>query len=139
MRSSSAGSFRARRVGPVVAALLAACLASCAVMERENRRTLNSLDEHWSPSSEAGRWAAAPVALPAALVGLVVDGLIVNPAVVVDDAWADTVDWLWTPKGESRFRRAVMLPLAALATPFVYVGDWIRRGFFAGPRDEAEA
>ena len=130
--------MRARRVGPVVAVLLAACLAGCAVMERENCRTLNALDESWTPSSTAGRWAAAPAAFPVALVGLVVDALIVNPAVVVDDAWEDTVDWLWTPKGESRFRRAVMLPLAALATPFVYVGDWIGRGLFAGPRAEAE-
>lgn len=137
MRSSSAGSSRARRVGPVVAALLAACLASCAVMERENRQTLNSMDERWAPTTTAGRWAAAPAAFPAAIVGLLVDALVVNPSLAFDDAWVDTVDWLWTPDpDESRFRRAIIVPLAAVATPFVYLGDWIRLGFFAKTRFE---
>ena len=112
--------------------LLAALIPGCAVMQEKNRRTLNAMDENWTPSSTPGRWAASPVAFPASLVGLTVDALIVNPALVFDDAWDDTVEWLWTPTlDESRFRRAVILPLAAIATPFVYIGDWVRLGFFA--------
>jgi hypothetical protein len=114
--------------------LLASLAPGCAVMSSTNRRTLNAMDENWSPETTTGRWACAPLAFPAALVGLLVDALFVNPALAVDDAWNDTVDWLWTPDpDESRFRRAVILPLAALATPFVYVGDWIRLGFFMKP------
>ncbi len=82
---------------------------------------------------------AAPVALPAALVGLTADAFIVQPATVFDDAWRDTVEWLWTPApDESRFRRAVLLPVVTLATPLVYVADWIRLAFFAVPPRDAE-
>ncbi|HZL99099.1 MAG TPA: hypothetical protein VFD43_02510 [Planctomycetota bacterium] len=122
----------------LVLVLTAASLAAgCAVLEPANRRTLNAMDERWSPPTTAGRWAAALVAFPAAVVGLLVDALFVNPALAFDDAWDDTVEWLWTPDpDESRFRRAVILPLAAIATPFVYVGDWIRHGFFTKTRFE---
>jgi hypothetical protein len=116
--------------------LLLACalLAGCAVSEKENRRTLNAMDRNLTPASTAGRWAVAPVALPAALVGLAADALIVHPSTVFDDAWRDTVKWLWTPDpSESRFRRAVLLPLIVLATPFVYVGDWLRRATIDPP------
>jgi len=129
----------AARAHLVVALLLVSIVAGCAIMEPANRRTLNALDEGWAPSSTAGRCAAAPVAFPAAAVGLLVDALFVNPALAVDDAWDDTVEWLWTPDpDESRFRRAVILPLAALATPFVWLGDWVRLGFFAQTRFEPE-
>ena len=122
----------------VVVLAAAAWSSGCAVMEPGNRRTLNALDERWAPPTPAGRWAAAPVAFPAAVVGLLADALVVNPALAVDDAWSDTVEWLWTPDpDESRFRRALIVPAAALATPFVYVGDWIRLGFFLAPRLEA--
>ena len=130
--------MRAARAMLVVVLAAASLSSGCAVLERGNRRTLNALDERWSPPTTAGRWAAAPVAFPAAVVGLLVDALFVNPALAVDDAWSDTVDWLWTPDpDESRFRRAVIVPVAALATPIVYVGDWIRLGFFLPPRLEA--
>ncbi|MGH7336898.1 MAG: hypothetical protein ACREI7_04915 [Myxococcota bacterium] len=115
-------------------ALLITCLlaSGCAVTEARNRHTLNALDERLAPSSSAGRWAAAPVALPTALMGLTADALVVHPVTVVDDAWRDTREWLWTPDpSESRFRRAVLFPLTVVATPFVYVGDWLMRAAFA--------
>ena len=125
---------------PVLAPLLLllALLSACSMKEKENRLTLNALDASFAPSSEGARWALAPVALPAGLVALAVDAVVVHPATVVDDAWGDTVEWLWTPKpDESRFRRAVLLPLSALATPLVWVGDWLGRSVFAiEPREE---
>ncbi|HTE06719.1 MAG TPA: hypothetical protein VK824_11020 [Planctomycetota bacterium] len=106
-------------------------LTACAVADKRNRLTLNAMDEHLAPESAAGRWAAAPVAFPAALLGLAMDALVVHPASVLDDAWRDTQDWLWTPRpSESRFRRAVLLPLVVLATPLVYAGDWLRHALF---------
>ncbi len=126
--------------GVLLVVLLLGC-AGCAISEKENRRTLNALDARVIPEGEAARWALAPVALPAGLVAAAVDMVVVHPATVFDDAWGDTRAWLWTSRGESRFRRAVMLPLVTIATPFVYVGDWLGRAIFAiDPReDEAEA
>jgi hypothetical protein len=125
-----------------IGSLLIVCLlaAGCAVSQRENRRALNALDDHLAPSTTAGRWAAAPAAFPAALVGLTADAVLVHPATVFDDAWRDTRKWLWTPdSSESRFRRAVLFPLTVLATPFVYSGDWLARAAFPiGPnRDDS--
>lgn len=112
------------------AALVALALSGCAVFERENRRTLNALDAHATPASAGARWVIAPLALPASLVVAVGDMLIVHPVCSIDDAWADTVDALWTSHGETKFRRAVMLPLAALATPVVFTGDLLARSLF---------
>ena len=116
----------------VLMLLLLLC-AGCAVFNKDNRRTLNALDEHVAPESTAARWALAPVGLPVGLVAGVLDMVIVHPATVFDDAWGDTKQLLWTPRDESRFRRAIMLPLATIATPFVYLGDWLGRALFDIP------
>jgi hypothetical protein len=134
-----------RRTSTLVALVLAPCLActvACAIGERENRRVLNALDARAAPATDGGRWALAPLALPAGLLAGLADMLVVHPSTVFDDAWRDTVDLLWTSREESRFRRALFVPLAALATPFVYVGDWLGRAVLAIPphdADEAEA
>jgi hypothetical protein len=109
-------------------------LAGCAVGEKQNRLTVNALDARFTPDSEGARWALAPVAVPVGLVALASDAVIVHPATVIDDAWRDTVRWLWTPDpNESHFRRALIVPLAALGTPFVWLGDWLGRSMFAFP------
>ena len=117
-----------------------ALLGSCAVFEEENRTTLNAMDAHLTPDSNAARWAVAPLAVPVGLVGAAADIAVVHPVQVIDDAWGDTVELLWTPRGESRFRRAVMLPLVTVATPIVFVSDWLWRAAFAvSPREEEES
>ena len=127
-----------------VRAALVACVllmgAGCAFFDRENRRTLNAMDAYLIPESGAARWALAPMALPAGLVGFTADVLVVHPATTLDDAWGDTVEWLWTPREhETSFRRAVMTPLAAVATPFVFTGDWLWRSvFLVQPRAEED-
>ena len=119
-----------------LAALAALVVSGCAVSERENRRTLNALDAHATPASEAARWAISPLALPVSLVAVLGDIVIVHPVCSIDDAWADTVDALWTSHGETKFRRAVMLPLATLATPLVFTGDLGARALFPiGPNE----
>ncbi len=114
-------------------AVLAWVSVGCAVFLPENRRTLNALDEHIAPTSTAGRWAAAPVTFPAGVVAFVLDVVVVHPATVIDDAWGDTVELLWEPRAETRFRRAVLLPLVTLATPLVFVGDFLGRAALAIP------
>lgn len=120
-------------------ALALTLLCSCAVMAEENRRALNALDASIAPTTTSGRWALSPIALPTGIVTLVVDAVLVHPSTVWDDAWGDTVELLWTPRDESRLRRALLLPLVTLATPFVYVGDGLGRAIFAiPPREESE-
>lgn len=113
--------------------------ASCATSVADNRRTLNLLDAHVAPESATLRWVALPVTFPTGVLGLVTDAVIVHPCCVIDDAWGDTVEWLWDPRDESRFRRAVMVPLRALATPFVFAGDWLTRAMFAVPPRKEKA
>lgn len=67
------------------------------------------------------------MAIPVGFGALLGDSLVVNPAFAIDDAWLDTVDVLWTPDDESPLRRALFTPLAALATPLVFAGDWLGR------------
>lgn len=110
--------------------------AGCAVFNEDNRRTLNALDRNFTPESTAARWALAPVGFPTAIVAGVLDMVIVHPSTVFDDAWGDTVQLLWTPSDESRFRRAIILPLVTIATPFVYIGDWLGRAVFDLPPRE---
>ena len=108
--------------------------SSCAVFESDNRRMLNLLDEHLTPSDPAAKWALAPIALPTGLAVASVDAAIVHPITVFDDAWGDTTELLWSPGvDESRFRRAVFTPLAAIATPAVFLGDWLGRSLFLIP------
>jgi hypothetical protein len=132
---------RMSTIAPLIPLILGLCLtwtAACAIGERENRRVLNALDARAAPATVGGRWALSPVALPAGLVAALADMLVVHPATVFDDAWRDTVDLLWTSREESRFRRALFVPLAALATPFVYVGDWLGRAVLAIPPHDAD-
>ena len=113
--------------------LLLAFTASCAIEAHDNRRTLNALDLHDTPNSATARWIVAPVALPVAAIGLAADAVVVHPCCVFDDAWGDTVEWLWESNGESRFRRAVITPLRVVATPIVFLGDWLGRATFDIP------
>jgi hypothetical protein len=121
---AAAGSF---------AGLLAACTAV-----RDGRRTLDWLDANLTPSSPAARGVLLPVAIPVGVVGLLTDVLLVNPVLAIDDAWGDTTDLLWTSQEESTLRRVLFTPLAAVATPFVFAGDWLGRSLLPlPPRREA--
>lgn len=101
--------------------------------DRDNRRSLNLLDENLVPESTAGKVALAPVALPVGTAAFVADLMLVHPACTIDDAWLDTVDLLWTSREESTLRRVLFMPLAAAATPLVFVGDWAGRWLFPIP------
>lgn len=113
------------------ALLLVVCaLASCAIANPDRRRLLNALDEHAAPSTETGRWLAAPVALPVGVVAGVADAVVVHPLSQIDDAWRDTSDILWEFDHDSNFRTVLLTPLSALATPVVFGVDWIVRSVF---------
>ena len=78
-----------------------------------------------------------PLAIPVGVGGLVTDAVLVNPVLCIDDAWGDTVELLWSSEDESNMRRALFAPLAAVATPFVFAGDWFWRSLWPiEPRQE---
>lgn len=102
-------------------------LAACAPMRPENRYALTELNEHLVPESTAGRWALSPVAMPVGLVTYFVDGLLIHPFFVWDDAWTETRNVVWDTSGESRFRRALTFPVRIAGTPLVWTLDLLRR------------
>ncbi len=102
-------------------------LVSCAVAREDNRRTLNLLDETMTPDSTGAKVALAPLALPVGVVAVALDAAVVHPVAVIDDAWGDTSELLWERGEETPLRRAVITPFMAVATPFVFVGDWAWR------------
>lgn len=110
--------------------MLTCSLAGCAFLDEDNRRTLNYLDAHAAPESAAARWALSPVALPIALGAGALDAAVVHPATQLDDAWRDTVDLLWDYEQDSSFRAVLLTPLAVMATPPVFCGDWLLRAVF---------
>lgn len=109
---------------------LAWLCSGCAIWDPDRRHLLGAMDEHLAPESEGARWALAPVGLPAGVAALVVDGVIVHPATQFDDAWYDTQNLLWEREDETPLRAAVMTPVAAVATPFVYTAAWVWRAIF---------
>ena len=125
---------RSRRALALLALLPS--LAACAVFERDNRVVLNSLDEHVAPSSDVGRWLLAPVALPVGAAAVTVDAVVVRPVTQLDDAWGDTVELLWEPGDQTPFRRVIVAPVMAVATPFVFAADWLARALFMVPDRE---
>ena len=119
---------------PVALTVIALAATGCAFSDSDNRRALNLLDEHLTPESTGAKWALAPLTLPAGLVAGTIDAALVHPVTAIDDAWGDTTELLWSPdEDESKFRRAMFTPVAALATPAVFAGDWLFRSLFAIP------
>lgn len=107
--------------------VLTLTLAGCAPLHPDYRYGLSWLDEHLVPESTAGRWALAPAALPVGLATYCVDGLLIRPFVVWDDAWTDTRDVLWDTRNDSSFRRAVSFPFRVAGTPVVWMLDFVAR------------
>jgi hypothetical protein len=131
-------SWRLRHAARSLVLLLA---GACSMTERDNRRTLELLDRELTPPSTAGRVALAPLALPIGICAFAADLAVVHPIATIDDAWLDTRDLLWTPSHESPLRKVLFVPFAALATPFVFAGDWFGRWLLpiSPHRDGAES
>ena len=66
---------------------------------------------------------AMVMALALCTTAFAADLTVVHPVASIDDAWDDTADLLWTPRGESTLRKVLFVPVAALATPVVFAAD----------------
>lgn len=101
--------------------------AGCSMLRSDNRRTLNLIDRELTPGSDGAKVALAPLALPVGVAAFAADLAVVHPIASIDEAWSDTEQLLWRPRDESALRRALFVPFAAVATPFVFAGDWVGR------------
>lgn len=112
------------------AVVVCLCASSCAISSSDRRPVLNYLDATLAPTRTASRWLAAPVALPVALVAAATDAVILHPLSQIDDSWCDTRTAIWGFEGSSDFRKVLLMPLSAVATPVVFSVTWLFRASF---------
>ena len=110
--------------------VVSASAASCAMGNSDRRRLLNYLDANGTPQSTAGRWLAAPVALPVGIVAGATDAIVLHPLSQIDDAWVDTADVLWDFGPSTDFHAVLLTPLSAVATPVIFGVTWLWRSVF---------
>ena len=111
-------------------ALAAALLGGCAWTNRENRPVWNAFEEHLVPEGDTAFVAALPLTVPAGLVSILLDTVVVHPAQVIDDAAGDASDvWNgWRPGLEdSYYTQMASIPFRAVGTPIVFVLFFLAR------------
>ena len=122
-----------RSAGGLAAGLfLASLLAGCAIFEKDNRRTLNLLDEHVQFKSTTARISAAPLFVPVGTVVLATDAAVVNPVAVLPKTADDVYQLYWKPREMDFFRKALFFPFCVVLTPPTFAGDWMLRTLFRG-------
>jgi len=109
-------------------------LSACAVMNKENRIVLNSLDSAVEGSfitdSTTGKVAAAPIALPVGITAGLVDMTLVTPVRAAVPAAEDTNSYLWKDPQGSDLRQMMLFMPKVAATPIVFISDWAFRSVF---------
>jgi len=104
-------------------------------MNRDNTPLLNLVEENLWPDSTGLRVVTFPVVFPAGAVAVVLDAVIVHPAMVVDDSVGDTGDVLWDnwEWDEKYVTECACLPWRTLFTPIVFGGNFVGRALFDFP------
>jgi hypothetical protein len=114
--------------------LCCSALSGCAVLNRENRLTMNALDEAMEGSaitgSTTGKVMAAPIAFPVGVTAGVIDMALVTPARATVPAAKDTSSYLWENPQGSDLRQMMLLMPKVAATPIVFITDWAFRSVF---------
>jgi hypothetical protein len=126
--------LRTRMTVLMVTLLWCGAISGCAVMNRENRLTLNSLDNAMEGSaitgSTTGKVIAAPIALPVGVTAGIIDMAVVTPARATIPAAKDTSSYLWENPQGSDLRQMMLLMPKVAATPVVFITDWAFRSVF---------
>lgn len=119
----------------MVLLLYAGSISACAVMNKENRLVLNSLDTSlegsFVTSSTAGKVAAAPFVFPLGVTAGFIDMAVVTPARATVPAAEDTNTYLWKDPQGSDLRQMMLFVPKVTATPIVFMTDWAFRSVFA--------
>ncbi len=123
-------SIRTRSVS-ACALLVWILLSGCAVIDEDNRRFLNVMDDAVQPESTGLRIALAPAMIPAGTVALVTDMVIVHPICVIPDAADDVYELYWKPRDIDWLRKTLLFPIIVVATPPTFLFDWLGRSIFA--------
>ena len=107
-----------------------ALLPGCAIVKKNNRRVLNTLDDAVRIDSVGGKIAAAPLFVPVGLVAGVLDMVVVHPIASTPKAADDTAKVLWkNPRGSDFHQMMLFLP-KVVATPLVFSGSLLTRSLF---------
>lgn len=118
----------------MVLLLCSVALSACAVMNKENRLVLNSLDDavegSFVTSSTTGMVVAAPIAFPVGMTAGLIDMAVVTPARATVPAAADTNTYLWKDPQGSDLRQMMLFVPKVTATPVVFLTDWAFRSVF---------
>lgn len=126
--------FRNRLAILIATLLCSGAINGCAVMEKENRLTMNALDDAVQgsaiTSSTTGKVLAAPVAFPVGVTAGVIDMAVVTPARAAVPAAKDTNSYLWKNPQGSDLRQMMLLVPKVAATPVVFLTDWAFRTAF---------
>ena len=121
----------------LIALSVALLLPGCAWQNPDNRRLWNAFEKHWVPEDDTSFYLALPLTVPAGVVAILLDVVIVHPASIVGDAWQsatvqwDDIDWqdeYWFQTGVAPFRGVI--------TVLHFVGELVGRSFFDIPAFE---
>lgn len=124
-----------KRMAILMALLLySGTLSACAVMNKENRIVMNSLDNavegSFITSSTTAKVLAAPLALPVGMTAGLIDMTVVTPARATVPAAEDTNSYLWKDPQGSDLRQMMLFMPKVAATPVVFISDWAFRAVF---------
>lgn len=106
--------------------------SGCAVFNEDNTPTLNWSEKHLVPDSPGAQLATAPLTVPAGLTAVTIDAVIVNPAMVIDDAGQDVGELLWDDLEwrDHYVTECAFLPLRTASTPPAFSLVFIGRACF---------
>ena len=126
--------YRTRMTLLVAAMICCGTMSACAVMNKESRLVMNSLDkavkESAITSSTTGKVLAAPIAFPVGVTAWIIDMAVVTPARAAVPAAKDTNSYLWENPQGSDLRQMMLLMPKVAATPVVFLTDWAFRSVF---------
>jgi len=113
-----------------LAAVMLSTCTGCAILDKDNRRTLNLLDENVQFESTGAKVAAAPLFIPVGLAAGLTDAVVVHPLASLPKAWENTSETVWeNPKGSEFHQAMIFLPKVAV-TPVVFTLIWTARAVF---------
>ncbi|MEI1280454.1 hypothetical protein V6Z05_19130 [Leptospira venezuelensis] len=104
--------------------------SNCAVFNRNNTPLVVKVEENLVPEETGYKILAAPVFISVGLVAGLLDLLIVHPIIRIPDAFRDTVNLLWTPRGNGYVTNMGFLPISIVMTPIVFTLDLFARSSF---------